>query len=158
MNFQWSVLSLLELQKSERNTDEIIMTWKVHSKEQQNFPLSCVLEKNPHHPFGDRVRINPKEEITVFANLQEGFRSALTSSGWFSLPSLPGKGAHPLQKARQHAWFRDSSTTRVPGIVSLNRAEDHGLHKGALKMRSDLAKWETIKIINYQHNSSLCIT
>lgn len=75
------------------------MTWKAHSQEQQNFPLSIVLDKNLTPSFWGQVGINPKEEITVLASLQEAFSPAVTPSGWFSLPSLADKGAHVLQKA-----------------------------------------------------------
>lgn len=75
------------------------MTWKVHSEQQQNFPLTVSLDKNPAPSCEGQVGIIPKEEITVLASLQEGFSPGVTASGWFSLPSLAGKGAHVLQKA-----------------------------------------------------------
>lgn len=74
------------------------MTWKVRSEYQQNLPVSIALDNKPTPSCRGQSGIVPKEAITILANPQ-GFSPAVTSSGWFSLPSLAGKGANVLQKA-----------------------------------------------------------
>lgn len=75
------------------------MTWKVRSEYQQNLPVSIALDNKPTSSCRGQSGIVPKEAITILGNPQEGFSPAVTSSVWFSLPSLAGKGANVLQKA-----------------------------------------------------------
>jgi len=71
---------LLELWKTQRNTDKITMIWKVHSEYQQNLPVSIVLDNKPTPSCWGQSGIVPKEGIAILAYLQEGFGPAVTSS------------------------------------------------------------------------------
>lgn len=76
-----SALSLLELQQCERNKDKITIIWKAHSKHQPNLPVSTALGNKPTPPCWGQSGTVPKEVLTIFAKLQEGFSPVVTSSG-----------------------------------------------------------------------------
>lgn len=61
------------------------------------------------------------------------------TSRQFSLPSLAGQGANVLQNSCSTPGSQTQVLQEFLEQLLMNKAADHGLHKGKFKMQSQLA-------------------